>query len=126
MYKETKSSWEQYWELYRKMEKKNFRNLYREYAFDAWCRDVRRYLNELIGFDLDVQNVEVKTQRENLCENKEYQFLKRKKDACGLIVHRLIKEGINAMLEFHPVEGSRVTKEFIDDTVNHMIGSAMR
>ena len=123
MMKETKSSWEQY----RKMEKKNFRNLYRESAFDAWVRECRRYVDELIGFDLDVKDIEVKTQRKDLCENKEYQRIKKdKKTPASLIVQRLIQEGFNALIEFQPVDGSRVEKKHIKESVNWTLSNSMR
>ena len=122
MYKETKSSWEQY----RKMEKKNFRNLYRESNFDAWIRECKRFVNELIEFDLDIQDIEVQTQRKDLCENKRYQQLKDKKVVASLITQRLIQEGFNALIEFQPVEGSRVTGKYIKESVNWTLANSMR
>lgn len=122
LYKEKKSNWEQY----RKMEKKNFRNLYRESNFDAWIRECKRFVNELIEFDLDIQDIEVQTQRKDLCENKRYQQLKDKKVVASLITQRLIQEGFNALIEFQPVEGSRVTGKYIKESVNWTLSNSMR
>ena len=122
LYKEKKSNWKQYWE----MEKRNFRNLYRESNFDAWIRECKRFVNELIEFDLDIQDIEVQTQRKDLCENKRYQQLKDKKVVASLITQRLIQEGFNALIEFQPVEGSRVTGKYIKESVNWTLSNSMR
>lgn len=125
MYKETKSSWEQY----RKMEKKNFRNLWRVSNFDAWCRDCKRFIDELIGFSNDVRDIvgRANAQGQELCGNKEYQFVHGERHIpAALIVKRLIQEGLNSLIEIQPDENAKVPKKYIRETVDYLISVSMR